>query len=261
MTTAEPLLLVADDGPVRTITLRRESHLNALDTALAIELLAALRSAGADDDVRVVILTGAGSGFSAGQDVYELVEAERQGGATAVGDQLRRRLNPLIVEIRRLEKPVIAQMNGVAAGAGLGVAMACDFRVAAERVKLVMSPVGIGLIPGVGLSFLVPRLIGIGPATELFLLGARVEAARALQLGLVTSVVPDDNLREATLEFAAQLVDQPREVLGLTKRALNRSIYAGLEDHLNYECALQEIAASTEEHRSRLARITTPKHG
>ncbi|MBX3071214.1 MAG: enoyl-CoA hydratase/isomerase family protein [Thermomicrobiales bacterium] len=257
MTSPEHILSMSTEDQICTITLQREAHLNAFDSALAIELLAALRTANDDPGIRVVVVTGAASAFSAGQDIFELEEGEATGGAAAVADQLRRRLCPLITAIRNLEKPVIAQINGVAAGAGLGVALACDFRIAASTASCVMSPIGIGLIPGVGLSFLVPRLIGVGPATELFMLGSRVGAERALQLGLVHRVVPDPDLRASALALAAELAAQPREVLSLTKQALNHSIYAGLEAHLDEECRLQEIAAATEEHRTRLHNLTS----
>ncbi len=256
MTSPATILTTHTDGAVRTITLRRETSLNAFDGPLALELKAALRAAGKDLDVRVVVLTGAGSAFSAGQDIYELEEAERSGGPAAVGKQLRERLSPLITEIRALEKPVIARVNGVATGAGLAVALASDFRIAASSASFVMSPIGIGLIPGVGLSMLVPRLAGVGAATELFMLGARISASRALEFGLVHQVVADNELDAAVADLASRLIEQPREVLGLTKRALNHSVYAGIEDHLDYECALQELAAGSEEHRTRLAKLT-----
>jgi len=244
---------------ILTITLKREKSLNAFDSQLAIELQAALRTAGKDEDVRVVVLTGAGSGFSAGQDIFELENAERSGGAAAVAKQLRERLCPLIVELRSIEKPVIARVNGVATGAGLGVALACDFRIASSSASFVMSPIGIGLIPGVGLSMLVPRLAGVGAATELFMLGAKISAYRALEFGLVHQVVADEQLDAAVDDLAQRLIEQPRAVLGLTKRALNHSVYAGLEEHLDYECALQELAAGSEEHRTLLARLTHSK--
>ncbi|MGD9712545.1 MAG: enoyl-CoA hydratase/isomerase family protein [Thermomicrobiales bacterium] len=254
MTTPATILTTETNGEVRTITLRRLKFLNAFDSALALEFQAALRTASKDDAIRVIVVTGSGGAFSAGQDIFELADAEQSGGAAAVGRQLRERLCPLIVDIRAIEKPVIARINGVAAGAGLAVALACDFRVASSSASLVMSPIGIGLIPGVGLSMLVPRLAGVGAATELFMLGARISATESQEFGLVHQVVPGDQLHAAVADLARRLIEQPREVLGLTKRALNRSVYAGLEEHLDYECALQELAAGTAEHRMRLAR-------
>lgn len=259
MTSPEIILSTHDDGPTRTIILQRDRSYNAFDGPLALELLAALRTAANDDSVRVVVITGAGAAFSAGQDVFELEREEEQHGPASVGKQLRERLNPMIVQIRAIEKPVIARVNGVATGAGLAVALACDFRVASTEASFVMSPIGVGLIPGVGLSMLVPRLAGIGVATELFMLGTRVPADRALALGLVHQVVEPEQLDEATQQLAARLAGQPREVLGFTKRILNRSVFAGLEDHMNYESAVQELAAGADEHRSRLARLTAGK--
>lgn len=259
MTSPATILTTQKDDAVLTITLRREASLNAFDGPLALELKSALRTAGRDDDIRVVVITGAGNAFSAGQDIYELEEAERTGGPAAVDRQMRERLNPLISEIRALEKPVIAKVNGVATGAGLAVALACDFRIAVSSASFVMSPIGIGLIPGVGLSMLVPRLAGIGAATELFMLGARISAHRALEFGLVHQVVSEGELDAAVDDLASRLISQPRTVLGLTKRALNHSVYAGIEEHLNYESALQELAAASVEHRALLAKLTHSK--
>lgn len=259
MTSPEIILTTRQEGSTCIITLQREKFYNALDGPLALELLAALRTAAADDSVRVIVITGAGAAFSAGQDVFELEREESLHGPASVGKQLRERLNPLIVQIRAIEKPVIAQVNGVATGAGLATALACDFRIMSENASFVMSPIGVGLIPGVGLSMLVPRMTGIGVATELFMLGERVPADRALELGLVNRVVAPEMLETATRELAEKLAGQPREVLGLTKRILNRSVFAGLEDHMNYESAVQEIAAGAEEHHRRLAKLTTRK--
>ena len=146
---------------------------------------ATLRTVERDATVRAVVVTGAGRAFSAGQDVRELAAETAERGPRAVGDQLRLRFNPIVLRLRGLEKPVIAAINGVATGAGLGVALAADVRVAAASASFVLAPVGIGLIPGVGATALLPAVIGLGRATELCFTGERIDAGRALAIGLV----------------------------------------------------------------------------
>ncbi len=151
-----------------------------------------------------------------------------------------------------MDLPVIASINGVATGAGLGIALACDLRIAAESASFICAPHAIALIPGVGITWLLPRLAGFGAASELALLGERIDAQRAFDLGLVHRVVANDQLSAATHELAQHLIRQPASSLALTKRALNRSAFAGFEQHLAYEADLQEVAAGHDEHRKRL---------
>jgi len=259
MTSPEPVTRIDHRDSVATITLLREPALNAFDDALAMEFRSLLKHLSRDAETRVIVITGSGNAFSAGQDVFELAHEESVRGPRAAGDQLRQRFLPLIMLLHEIEKPVIAQINGVAAGAGLAIAIACDFRVAAENATLIMSPIAIGLIPGSGLTAMVPGMVGIGQATELFMLGKRIDATRAVELGLIHSAVPADQLSEKTHELASQLASQPPLMLALTKRALNRSLYTGLEAHMQYEAYLQELAAGTPEHREALARMTSRK--
>ncbi len=248
---ANPLRYQVEDG-IATITLDRPDARNAFDQAMAESLLAALKTAEKDDSVRVVVLTGRGDAFSAGQDVHELHAKEAQIGAQAAGDELRQRFAPIVLRIRAMDQPVIASINGVATGAGLGIALACDLRIAAESASFICAPHTIALIPGVGITWLLPRLAGFGAASELALLGERIDAQRAHALGLVDRVVEDSDLITATHELAQRLIRQPASSLALTKRALNRSVFAGFEHHLAYEADLQEVAASNDEHRARL---------
>lgn len=248
---AAPLRYAVEDG-IAMIAFDRPEVRNAFDQTMAESLLAALRTAEKDERVRVVIVTGRGESFSAGQDIRELYTKEGQGGSQAAGDELRRRFNPILLRIRAMEQPVIAAINGVATGAGLGIALACDFRIAAERASFICAPHGIALIPAAGVSWLLPRLVGFGAASELAVLGERIGARQALELGLVHRVVPDDQLVGAAREFAETLASRPASSLSLTKRALNRSFFAGFEDHLAYEADLQEVAATHEEHAVRL---------
>ncbi|HET9659042.1 MAG TPA: enoyl-CoA hydratase-related protein [Thermomicrobiales bacterium] len=248
---AESVRYQAEDGIV-TITLDRPAARNAFDQAMAESLLAALKTAEKDEAVRVIVLTGRGDAFSAGQDLHELHAKEAQFGAQAAGDELRQRFTPVILRIRSMDLPVIAAVNGVATGAGLGIALACDLRVAAESASFICAPHGIALIPGVGITWLLPRLTGFGVASELALLGERIDARRAFELGLVNHIVADGDLQEAIHELAQRLIRQPASSLALTKRALNRSVFAGFEHHLGYEADLQEVAAGNDEHRNRL---------
>lgn len=251
---ANPLRYQVDDG-IATISLDRPDARNAFDQAMAESLLAALKTAEKDESVRVVIITGRGDAFSAGQDIHELKAKEAQIGAQAAGDELRYRFNPIVTRIRALPQPVIASINGVATGAGLGIALVCDLRIASESASFIGAPHSIALIPGAGITWIVPRLVGFGVASELALLGERIDAARALELGLVNRVVPGDDLAHATRALAESLKKHPAGSLALTKRAINRSVFAGFEQHLAYEADLQEVAADHADHSARLHAI------
>jgi 2-(1,2-epoxy-1,2-dihydrophenyl)acetyl-CoA isomerase len=259
MTSMVPVTRVEHQDGIATITLLRTDALNAFDAELAKDFSARLKHLGSDPETRVIVITGSGRAFSAGQDVYELAADEAERGPRAAGDQLRDRFLPIILLLRGIEKPVIAQINGIATGAGLGIAMACDFRVASTSASFIMSPFALGLIPGAGLTALVPRLAGIGAATELFMLGRRIDAGEAHELGLVHRVAEPVELPEVTHQLACELAAQPATALALTKRALNRSVYAGLEAQLRYEAYLQELAADTDHHQQRLASMTAKK--
>lgn len=248
---ANPLRYQVEDG-IATVTLDRPEARNAFDQAMAESLLAALKTAEKDDSVRVVAISGRGDAFSAGQDIHELQAKEQQIGAQAAGDELRLRFNPIVRRIRSMPQPVISAINGIATGAGLGIALVSDLRIASESASFICAPHAIALIPGVGITWMLPRLAGFGGASELALLGERIDARRALELGLVNRVVPDGELAEATRGLAEVLKKQPASSLALTKRAINRSVFDGFEAHLAYEGDLQEVAAGHDEHTARL---------
>ena len=248
---ADPLRYTVEER-IATITFDRPAARNAFDQVMAESLLAALKTAEKDDAVAVIVIAGRGDAFSAGQDIHELHQKESTQGPQAAGDELRLRFNPIVLRLRAMDKPVIASINGVATGAGLGVALACDLRIAGERASFVCAPHGIALIPGAGTTWLLPRLVGFGAASELVLLGERIGAGRALELGLVHRVAPDDELPDRTIELARTLAAKPAASLALTKRALNRSLFDGFEQHLAYEADLQEVAADHQDHRIRL---------
>ncbi len=222
---------------VATVTLNRPQALNAFTPQMNSEVTAALKEAERDEEVRCVVLTGAGRAFCSGQDLKGRTHEQRG----SLGQSLRERYNPIILRIRKMEKVVLAAVNGIAAGAGCNLALSCDLRIASEGTRFVQAFVRVGLAPDCGGSFFLPRLIGLSKAMELLLLGEPVDAQQALNLGLVAKVVPTGEFAEATRQMAEQIARGPRSV-GLIKRAVNRSLSADLESQLEYEAQLQEIA-------------------
>jgi 2-(1,2-epoxy-1,2-dihydrophenyl)acetyl-CoA isomerase len=226
-------------GAVLTVTLNRPDVLNAIDLAMHDELAGALREA-ADEDVRAVVLTGAGRGFCVGQDIAEFPD-----DPAAVGDLLRQRFNPAILALRGLAKPVIAAVNGPAAGAGLALALACDVRIASSAATFVPAFVGIGLVPDSGLSHSLTRLIGPSRAFEWMTSGRRLGAGEAESFGLVSRVVEPDELAQTTAGLAASLAAMPTRAIGMTKALFDRAPLSALEEQLELEAELQSAAAAT----------------
>ena len=237
--TAPQLLQSVTEG-VLTLTLNRPEVLNAITPALLDEVTESLRNVAAGRSIRAVIITGAGRGFCSGQDLRATVSE----GGLDVGAVLRDHYTPAIRAIRSMNQPVIAAVNGVAAGAGFSLALACDLRIAAESATFVQAFVRIGLIPDLASTYFLPRLIGPARAAELMLLGELVDAARALGLGIVNRVVPDGELAAAAAELASRLARGPRSI-GLTKRALEVSLENDLEAQLAVEERLQTEATTT----------------
>jgi 2-(1,2-epoxy-1,2-dihydrophenyl)acetyl-CoA isomerase len=190
-----------------------------------------------DKSIRCFLITGSGRAFCAGQDLKGRTKEQRG----SLGASLREKYNPIILRIRRTEKIVLAAVNGVAAGAGCNLALACDLRIASTEGKFIQAFVRVGLGPDCGGSFFLPRLVGLSKAMELLLLGETVEAEEARRLGLVAKVVAPDELSAKAWEMAERLALGPRS-MGLIKRALNRSLLPELEAQLEYEAYLQEIA-------------------
>jgi len=241
-------LTIDRDGAVATVTMNRPDSLNAFDDALKVELLEAFKLLGRDDSVRSIILTGAGRGFSSGQDLEELKELYATGQAPDLGSVLRTRYNPLIARMRSLPKPIVAAINGVAAGAGCSLAMACDIRVASSKASFVEAFVHVGLVPDSGGTFLLPRLVGLGQAMEMCLTGRKVPAEEALRIGLVSRVVEPEALVGTTRELADMLADLPTRAIGLTKKLLNESFSRDLDEQLESEAFAQATAARTSDH-------------
>lgn len=237
------------EDAIATITLDRPDALNALTVAMKGELLAAFRAVGRDRSVRAVILTGAGRGFCAGQDLKERLEPD----AAPLEVEVRERYNPIIRAMRSLEQPIIGAINGVAAGAGASLAFACDIRFAAEGASFVLAFGRIGLVPDSGATWLLPRLVGPAKAAELALLGESLSAADAERFGLVARVVPTNGLAEAALEAATRLAGFAPRALAHTKRALQRAWSVDLDDALEDEAVRQGIAGATADHAEGLA--------
>ena len=238
-------LLSEQNGGVLTLTLNRPKA-NAFDQGLVDALLDALRRAEAEASVRSIILTGAGSVFSAGQDVTALGAVD---GQVSFRRHLERTYNRLILRVRRLEKPVVGAINGAAAGAGLGLALAADIRLAARSARFVFGFTGIGLTTDSATSLMLPLLIGLARASEVAFTNAPVSAEQALTYGLVNRVVDDTDLAAEAAKLAAQLAAGPTRALGLTKRAFNHALLPHLEDVLDYEAHLQEAAGRMADHR------------
>ncbi len=245
-------VLVQNDGGVRTITLNRPTVLNALSGQLTAELGAAVREAAEDDTVRCVVITGAGRAFCSGLDLAEYAGSLEGDEPIGLEVLLRDQLNPLIADIRTMEKPVVASVNGAAAGAGCSLALACDMRIAGESAVFVQAFVHIGLVPDCGSTFMLPRLVGMSRAMELTMTGRKVPASEALDLGLVNRVVADNDLSDGTNSFARQLAALPTRAIGMTKRLINAAWTNDLQTQLELEAQLQAPAMQTQDHREGL---------
>ncbi len=235
------------DAGVLTLTLNRPEVLNSCNRQMTAELGDACTAAAAADAVRAVLITGAGRAFCAGQDLAEAVPSDGSPvpdiGAIVEG------YNQLILAIRHLEKPVVAAVNGVAAGAGANLALACDIVIAAEQASFIQAFVKIGLIPDTGGTFFLPRLVGLARATSLAMLGDKISAPQAKEWGMIHEVVAGDLLMDAAGGLARRLATQPTRGLGLTKRALNASLANDIETQLKLEAELQREAGHTADHK------------
>ena len=244
-------VLRSDSGAVALLTLNRPAVLNSFDRPMALRLQEHLAACASDPAVRAVLVTGAGAGFCAGQDLNEFLASS--GDAAVLGATVEASYNPVIRAIRGLERPVVCALNGVAAGAGANLALACDFVLAAEGATLVQSFSRIGLVPDSGGSFFLPRLVGLARATELIMLGDKITAAEAARCGLIHRVVPDRELMARAQALALRLAAMPTVALGLAKRLLNQSLTNSLEEQLALERDLQTLAGKTADFREGVA--------
>jgi 2-(1,2-epoxy-1,2-dihydrophenyl)acetyl-CoA isomerase len=235
------------DGAVLTITLNRPDVLNAFTAEMHRQLVGAFKEA-REPAVRAVVLTGAGRGFCVGQDLNEFKEAARD-----IAGRLRRHYHATVMAVRQLEKPVLAAVNGPAAGAGLSLACACDLRIAAESAAFVPAFINIGLVPDMGGTYHVRRLLGTAKAFEWMTSGRRLPAAEALDWGLVSEVVPDDELGERAAGRAADLAALPTRGIALSKRLFDHAEHSTLEEQLELEAQLQAAATQTADFREGVA--------
>ena len=248
----ETILSKKSDG-VMTIALNRPDKLNSFNGVLHEEIYDALNRAATDDDVRCIVLRGEGKGFSAGADLAEVVEGDGDPNGPDLGEYLRRTYSQLVTRMVDIEKPIVAALHGPVYGAGLGIALACDLRVAAESVKFSVAFIKIGLIPDAGVSFFLPRIIGLGRAMEMSMLGEALEAEEAHRVGLVNRVVPDERLEEEVAEYAEQLAGLPTMAMGRIKQTLYKSFESDLAAALEAEAAGQSVCGYTRDHKEGVA--------
>ena len=236
------------DGAVATITINRPAARNALTADTKVALLEALRDCSVTETVRAVVITGAGQAFCSGQDLREHADLLATGSAPL--GTVRRHYNPIIETITGMPKPVIAALPGVAAGAGAGLAFACDFRIAAERASVLLAFARVGLGADSGTSWTLQRLVGAARATELLMLAEPIDAATALSLGLLTSVVPDAELPAAAATMAARVADGPTLAYAAIKESLLYSSSHSLAESLEKEADLQERLGGSDDHQA-----------
>jgi 2-(1,2-epoxy-1,2-dihydrophenyl)acetyl-CoA isomerase len=246
----ETILTELKDG-VFTITLNRPDKLNSFNDKMFVELTDAFKQVERDASARTVIVTGAGKGFCAGQDLSSAKD-RMMSGEMSYGHHLRETYNPLIIRIMSLPKPIIAAINGAAAGAGMSLAMACDLRLAAESASFLQAFVKVGLVPDAGSSWLLQRLVGKTRAMDLMLTGKKIGAKEALEWGLVNQVLPNDDLMKVTNELAQLLAVMPTKAIGLIKRMTDYSATHTLAESLDNEADMQELAGRTADHREGL---------
>lgn len=226
------------------LTLNRPDRYNAFNEKMSAELLTLLREIKKDKSVRVLVIQGAGKAFCSGQDLKDIVGVER-----SLGESVAKRYNPMVQALHELEKPVIASVNGVAAGAGAGLALACDYVIAAQSASFVIAFVNVGLSLDTATSFHLVRTVGLKRAFALAALGERLPAETALTWGLINEVVPDEQLPEATHAIAQRLAAQAPRALALIKKLLLRSFERSYEEALQYELYYQEIAGRTRDYK------------
>ncbi|WP_097158402.1 enoyl-CoA hydratase-related protein [Bacillus oleivorans] len=225
------------------LTLNRPDKLNAFNEQMNREVMKAIKEAGKNPEIRAVVITGAGRAFCSGQDLSD-VRADSD-----FGEILRTRYNPMIQAIAGLEKPVIAAINGVAAGAGMSLALACDFRIASEKASFVEAFIHVGLVPDSGNLYYLPRIVGLAKAIELAVLGEKISAEQAKEFGLVTEVASHEGFEQTVEAFAIRLAQMPTKAIGLIKRYLQVSFDETLDGMLEKEAYAQQIAGHSSDHK------------
>lgn len=232
------------DNKVAYITLERPEVYNSFNRPMALKLQEILDQCAVDENIRAIHLSGSGKAFSAGQDLGEIVDPN----GPDLRIIIREHYNPIVQRIRAIEKPIIASINGVAAGAGANIALACDITVAADTASFIQAFSKIGLIPDSGGTYTLPRIIGMQKASALMMLGDKISANEAEKIGMIYKVVPHEELEATTRAIAEKLAQMPTIGLGLTKRALNKTWSNTLDQQLEVEDELQYIAGKTEDY-------------
>ncbi len=230
---------------VATIAFNRPDVYNALNDEITYEFQDALKAVAKEEAVRVVVLTGEGKAFCSGQDL----KAASGGQKRSFMESLHKRYNPIIRAMRNLPKPIVCKLNGVAAGAGCSIALACDVIVAAEEAQLIEIFINIGLVPDSGSSFFLPKLVGMNKAFELCSMGNRVKASEAAAMGLINKVVPAAELDAVVKHYTDYYAKAPTKSIGLIKKMLNKAATASLDEMLDYEAYCQEIAGNSDDYK------------
>ena len=233
------------EGGVATIMLNRPDVFNAFNDDQSYELQDALKQAKRDKQVRVIVLTGAGKAFCSGQDLKAIAGAKNR----SLRDSLDKRYNPIIKAMRSMPKPIIGKINGVAAGAGCSLALACDYVIASEYASFIEVFINVGLVLDSGSSYFLPRLVGIARAFEMATMGSKVKADQALEWGIINKVVAADELDSATAEIAAYYENAPTKAVALMKQMINKSFHSDLNEMLEYEACCQEIAGNSSDYK------------
>lgn len=232
---------------VAWITLNRPEKLNAFTEQMNVEIIKALKEVGKNREIRCLVITGEGRAFSSGEDLAGVGEEMDH------GEVLRTRYNPMIERLHALEIPVVAAVNGVAAGAGMSLALACDFRLASEKASFVEAFIHVGLVPDSGNLYFLPRIVGYAKALELAILGEKIGAERAKSIGLITEIIPADSWTEEVTTFANRLAQLPTKAIGLIKRYLKESGCNTLTGMLEKEAYAQRTAGLTKDHKEGVA--------
>jgi 2-(1,2-epoxy-1,2-dihydrophenyl)acetyl-CoA isomerase len=233
------------EGGVATIIMNRPDVYNAFNDDLTYELQAVFKEVAKDTKVRVVVLTGAGKAFCSGQDLKDAMSKENR----SFSESIKNRYNPLILAMRNLPKPIVCRLNGVAAGAGCSLALACDYIVASEDASLIEVFINIGLVLDSGSSFFLPKMLGSLKAFELASMGSKVKGKEAHELGLVNKAVPADQLDAAVKEVTDYYASAPTKSIGLIKKMLNKALSSDLETMLQYEAYCQDIAGTSNDYK------------
>lgn len=247
MTNTGSVIAIRDQGGTATIRLNRPDHLNSLDANTKSQLLAALQEAGSDPEIRAVVITGTDRAFCAGQDLGEAVSMP---AGTQLGDAVRESYNPIVRAIATMPKPVIAAINGSAAGAGLSLALACDIRVAAKSANFTTAFAHIALSCDTGISWTLPRVVGRAKALDLLFRPRVIDSAEALNIGLISQVVADEAFADTVHSIAASLSAGPTLALASIKSAVNHASESTLDDALEFEATQMTLTGATSDHRS-----------